>query len=266
MSYELIETSDYLGHPVELCRFSRNTEVYTYTSADHAITHNGEIYDPSLPIKMSKPKISNNGGSESITLTVPRDHPVAVRYRLYVPGTGMAVTLFMGHVGDNDFIVGWQGRIIQVDWDNDGQALIKCESVRATMKRGGLPYRFGPLCQHAVYRGGCGLSIPAHSVDITIVTAVDNVIESPDLVALTDGEYLGGLVTFDTYDFRTIIVDSGDSITINRPFEGVVAGDILRISKGCDKTVARCKALGNFENYFAFNTIPTENPFETGLE
>lgn len=266
MTFAVLEESRYDGKPFELCRFAREGEIFTYTSADHPITHNTEVYEPAPSLKVDPVSIKTTTGADSLTLNVPMDHPIAEKFRVYVPATGMSVTIFMGHVGDTDVIYSWQGIILGIVWNDNGEATIQCESIRSIIRRGGLPYRFGPLCQHAVYRGGCGLSISANSIDIVVSAVNGKSIQSLDLIGLTNGDYLAGLATFQNYDTRTITYDQGDTIEVNRPYENLQAGDTMTISLGCNKTVARCQELANFVHYFAFNTIPTVNLFDSGLD
>lgn len=262
MTFDTIEDSAHDAEPVYLLRFRRGANKWLYNTSDIDIVFNTEVYEPSEITVLDSRRAKPEEGLKPISLSVPRNHELAELFKIFVPATPVSLTIFEGHVGDDDFRFYWQGEISTV-LGGDKEAKVNTTTDLDVLKRSGLPYKHGGRCQHYVYRGGCNLDPEAHKHTVTVGTINGRTIQSSGVTGLV---LAAGFAIANGDDHRSIINHVGDVITLIKPFANLAPGDSLVVVDGCDGSIARCKQLNNFENYFAFNTIPDRNPFESGLD
>jgi hypothetical protein len=76
----------------------------------------------------------------------------------------------------------------------------------------------------------------------------------------------GVLVNPTSTDFRLIIAQTNDQVTVLMPFPTSLVGQTLSVLAGCDHTLPTCKTkFNNVINYGGFMFVPHKNPFATGL-
>jgi uncharacterized phage protein (TIGR02218 family) len=257
------------GQPTELYRFVSGLDVYTYTSADEAIVYQSETFLPTV-IRRSNPEQTENTTSRSLTLTVARDHPFAVRFAVIVPDERTTLTIYRLHRNDaaNEVTVFWQGRVRSVAWSNSA-AELHCESLEALLSRQGLGPRYQVTCNHMLYDTGCRVEPGNFQAQLTVAAIAGRVItaQSGHLSAQPDGWYASGFLRRDFTDYRMIVRHVGDQATVLLPYEGLKVGDQLDAFAGCNRTRNHCKEkFANLVNFGGFPFIPRKNPFETGLD
>lgn len=265
MTYDAAETSRELGEPYQLLYFRSGDTAYRYTTADHVIIYLGADYLPTNPMQSVEVTETNVDDKGKLNFTVMKDHEIAKLFTKGTPRT-VSLTVYSGHESDVDdeVIPIWSGRVVACEWDEDDRAEVSCESVTTVLQRMGLPYKFGTTCQHTLFRGGCKLNLFANSYLKNVASYSGYTVTIPSLIGGPDNEYSGGVIIAKGVDYRMITgYDTLTGVfTLLRPFEDLSDGELVRVSKGCDRTSARCAELGNFDHFLGFETIPTRNPFE----
>ena len=102
----------------------------------------------------------------------------------------------------------------------------------------------------------CGMSLAREYASVTARSG--NVIT----VAVShDKDYWkDGVITVEG-ESRVISSSNGNTVTVNVGFAHEVRGKSAELTRGCNKTVERCKAYGNMKNYSGFPAIPFESVY-----
>lgn len=261
MAIDTIESSENDAVPVALFLFQVGVVKYAYNTSTEEIIKDGVTYKPDEVLVTGS--IESTVSEKNVPLTIETDvsFEIAQLFLDDLPNAPMRLTVFLGHLNELEYRVIWKGKVTNVDRVEDHKANITCEQDIAIVSRGGLTYRFGPGCQHSVYQGGCNLDFNANATDGTVQTVDGKVITATEWQALPAGDLVGGVAQFNGNIYRMIMKHVGAEITLARAIPGLVTGNILKAASGCDKSVSRCQALGNFANHLAFNTVPLRNPF-----
>lgn len=265
MSYNALETSQSAGAPVELYLFRRGVQRWTETSGDVAEVYLGDTYTPA-PIQRSEPQLAERGkDGTSFTVTVPRDHPVAAQFRVFVPATRMSLTLFRHHRGDAETVVQWTGRVRGVRWVGSN-AELQCEGTDAMLKRQALRRGVGINCEHMLYDSRCGLVATAFRATGTLATVAGTTLQGAVFASQPNGWWVSGFVRVANEDYRMVTAHSGDTVTLLSPFEDLAAGDSIEVYAGCDRTFATCGSkFNNQANNGGWPFWPVKNPYQDGL-
>lgn len=266
MTYEAAETSAQDGRPVELYTFTRGTVAQRFTSADRDQAVAGNTYTAAV-IMRGRLEQTAEMNRRALTLTVPRDFPIAELYRVSPPSDPVAVLLQRFHLGDVDAQVAtlWTGRVMNVAWGNDlGQATITCEPLAVSMRRNGLRRLYGSMCSYVLGGPGCRVSLPALAVAGT-VSAVSGVqVQAPEFGALPDGHFDGGVLAYEVgavVERRFIVAHTGSTLTLDRRPLGLDVAAVAQAMPGCDHTLATCHdKFDNAPNYGGQPYIPKKNP------
>lgn len=272
MSFEVEVAKRGASTLVRLLKFIRGEQSFCYTSAGRPIVYGGDTYRNDTSLALSPVKVEGSSGiSESLEIEVPANHSVAQLYRTFFPSTPVLVEVRLGFLDDPalDYKPTWTGRVVSCSFSESAlaktrSARLVCEPRLAVLNRNGLPYRYGSLCQHSVYRGGCDLSLTGNEFFCTVEALTGNVMTLTGISGLS-GQFVAGLLLFGDGDWRDIVAQSGNVITIGFPIDGLVVGSAVRVYRGCNRTRERCVELGNANRILKFN-IPTKNLFETGLK
>jgi len=131
------------------------------------------------------------------------------------------------------------------------------------------------LCNHVHYDGRCKIvesSAPNRFTGIVISqTNNGEVINIAGLGAVADNKspgqaFKGGFVRLlDSSDFRMVLDQQGDDLTLLLPFRNSVLGTDVVVQRGCDRSLTTCREkFDNVINYGGFPHVPTVNPFGQG--
>jgi uncharacterized phage protein (TIGR02218 family) len=264
VSYATLESSIDDGAPIELYRFTRGADSWTYTISDTEITWLGDVYAP-IPITRDEPDYDQQK-SGPLTITVPRDNDVALLYRVFVPASTTGITVYRAHRDDlADIIAYWQGRVRSVEW-RGSMANIMCEPMDAMLKRQALRRSYGINCQHMLYDTRCTVN-PESFRAVGTVGSVNGTSLSAGIFALhPNGWWVSGYVRVAQEDYRMVVAHSGSNVTLLSPFENLSPGDTIEAYAGCDRAGLTCRdKFSNAPNFGGFPWIPRDNPFQTGL-
>lgn len=263
MTYLGSETSQWGGKPVELYRFTRGLNIWTYTTADEAIVFDGESY---APVTMRRGDLPMNDERENATLDLYMDPTIAVvadfisgaspsptgltlmrRHRDEAVGSEQAV-LFIGQVGVCEF--------------TEGEAHLVCVPLQKALQRRVPRWLYQTQCNHMLYDAFCGINPAAFTFPGTIGAMTGIVLTVPEASAKPDGYYNGGfLKDGETYAF--IQTHVGDQITLLARSPSLALGDVVMLTAGCDRTRGTCLAkFANLPNFMGFPYIPDQNPYD----
>lgn len=270
MNFEDIETSVDLGEPVSLYKFiygPKPEDFFGYTDAEQRLRLDDEFYRPNT---IARDEITTSGTTDKTTMeiSVTSDDPVAEMFRVYPPGYPVAVFIWQGHIGADDFALQWSGRVLSVARDGQGGASLTCEPASVSMQRIGLRRHYQYMCMHPLYGAQCRADKAAattvvvpESVSGRQVTLAGNLANS--------AQYAGGIAEWVNEDglteYRTILAvdDLGGNtrLTLSGLARDIVPGTEIRASKGCNRTMSHCGSIhNNIPNFGGFPYIPTKNP------
>lgn len=266
MTFDTYETSVAQGEPILLFDFALGIAHFRYTTADRPITYQTDAFAPA-PIKRSNPIQSQDVRRKSMTVTAPRDIPVAALWSAYAPSTDVLLTITELHYTDPDAqgIVDFVGRVIGPTWKGSTVELL-CEPVYTSVQTTGLRRRWGVGCPHVLYGPGCTLN-PApfgRTGALTTVSGLD--ITSPAFTLPAGLAFKGGYVEWDSgfgyVERRTIDGVAGTTLTLAYGSPQLAIGLEVTAFPGCARNLAACNSLGNAINYGGQPFIPIKNPMD----
>jgi len=270
MTYQSVADSAHGATAYQLLLFSSSDgQYYAYTTGDIARTYQSRTYQAGYALKVGEIRDGALHADHEVEIFMPSDHPVAVQFEEGVPDAEWTVEVLMGHDGDAGVVQLWKGVILTSAFEElagtgESHTKLTCKSRLAALYQSGLPYRFGSGCQHAVYRSGCNLNQTTNSFEYPL-TAVNGVqLQAFGFDTHPDGEFTAGFVRQGSA-YRAVKAHVGDTITLNRPLPAAVVGSLVTVYRGCDRSEARCEALGNFDNIFRFD-IPGRDIFREGVK
>lgn len=258
---------------IELYRFARNEDIWTYTSSPEAVTYNSEVYLP-VPIGRNNIELKDELAKANLEIQMDTDNPMAVTLLNYIFDGIVTFTLFLQE--DAAFSTLWKGRLANIKPSNS-KFILNFESIATSMRRPGLRARYQRNCRHALYHRGCSLDLEDFAVNALAVSVDHNILEVPDAALEPDGYYLGGMVRAPDGTLRMIIAHTGAYLKLTRQFNNVLIGvgygynygnlyggepvEII-LYPGCDRTKSTCiSKFNNLENFGGFPYIPKKNPF-----
>lgn len=265
MTYDTRERSVDGGAPVELYQFARGTIVQRFTSADADFELDSETFTAAV-LQRGQIETSAERARNALSITCPRDFPIAELFRVTPPTEVIMLTVMRVHRGDTDAAVIWMGRVLNCEWSGS-VARLNCEPVISSLRRVGLRRKYQRQCPHVLYMQGpgqCNVSRATHST-VATVTAVSGLVLSVD--SLASKPYAGGFVEWETpageIERRFISSFAGTDLTLSQAFQGITVGQEVTVSPGCDHTMATCQTVyANLPNYGGFPFIPSKNPFD----
>lgn len=263
MTYANREISQAQGAPVELYKFALSTQEWHYTSGDEEVTYDGDVYAP-IAIHRSNPEQGQRTASQRLTVTLPQDNEIPLRFRIYVPHGPMSLTVFRYHRSDAETIAFWSGRVRSAVFADD-VARLECEPTAAQMERDGLRYQFQASCNHMLYDATCGLDALAYKVATSVSSIDGDDVTASGLSSKPDQWFRAGYLVRGL-DYRMIRSHVGDTVTLWLPFENLQEGELIDAYAGCDRSLDTCSAkFGNVLNFGGFPFVPKRNPFNSGL-
>lgn len=266
MTYDALEASVESGRPVEGFTFTLGASVTRYTSSESSETFAANTY-LSRQISRSDPTLLTDDRRQAIEVTLPSDDPIAIQYISVPPGLLMTLQILRWHRGDTEARVIWKGKIVGAKFVRGGaQAVLSAVSSEGALSRPIPRYKFQGLCNHVLYDGRCAISRASFAYTGTVGAVGGTSIEVIGLeAAMGAGWALAGYVKqTDDSDFRSVLAQSGDTLSIPLPFNST-PGTVI-VQAGCDHTLATCKAkFNNVPNFGGYPYVPWKDPFQAGV-
>jgi uncharacterized phage protein (TIGR02218 family) len=268
MTYQAQESSVESGQPVELYEFTIGGTTYRYTSSEDEVTFNSQTWFPRA-IQRSDPAQANEDRKQELTVTLPSDDEVASKYIGIPPGQLMQLVVIRFHRGDTEAYVLWSGRITGAAYKDQGaRCLLQGLTTESAFSRAIPRFKYSGLCNHILYDGGCKVSKASFKYTGTVSSEVGNVIVVDGLLSSKGaGWALGGYVTTGDTDYRLVIGQNGDELTLSVNFASSVLSSSVDVYAGCAHTITVCDTkFSNKDNFGGFPQVPTKNPFSVGLD
>ena len=206
---------------------------------------------------------------ETLTVPLPADHTFPSKYTTIAPGQTATLTIQHFHRADPaDVKVVYKGVVRAVSFSQGmhGAEISLIPITHAFKKQ--IPDRtYQAQCNHIHYDARCQVAKAAFkfTADVSVVSA--NTVTIPGLnAAKGNGWSTGGFVQFGSLDFRLILEQSTDVLTLVLPFFETVLNKSVDVFAGCDHTIGVCDTkFSNEINFGGTPFVPTKNIFQTGI-
>ena len=268
MTFQVQEESVEAGRPIELYEFTIGAEVIRYTSAenDHIPPFNANTFF-SRAISRNNPSVTTEDRRQTLELMLPTDDDLARRFIDVPPGPEVTLEVTRYHVGDTEAYIIWQGKIIGAAYTQEGGAcMLSGVTDEAAFSRPIPRFKYQGLCNHVLYDTLCTVVRTSFKYTAVVSAVVGNTITVTGLSANGADWAVGGYVDNGASDFRMVVDQSGDTLTLFLPFGTSPLGSSVDVYAGCDHTIDTCNTkFTNSVNYGGFPFVPTFNPFERGL-
>jgi uncharacterized phage protein (TIGR02218 family) len=278
MSYDSFEVSASSGKVIELYEFRIQDTVTRLTSSENDVYLNsGSIRYAATAMRRSAREVKlGDPSSERLEIRMPSDEPFILQFFSIPPGDIASVTIFRIHRDDiggaEEVRLEFSGDIHNISYVQEGrEAVLQCLPITAATGRQIPRMTYQGLCAWMLYEAGCGINRddPLYRFDST-VSAV-----SGDVITVTGASTFN--VTFSDFfetgyvefngDYRTVVGQSGDDLTLILPFRSSPDGQSVIARAGCKLRIAEdCRdKFNNAERYGGFPYGPLINPFVSGL-
>ena len=255
------EQSEQDGQPVELYLFDReDIDYWPYTSTDYDIIHDGRTYIAAL-IRRGDICLHSNSLKTQIEIEAALSNPFA---RLYIPAPVEGVVrliIYRKHKG-NEFKIYWRGYVQGVKFKSKKVKIIAGLKLNR-LRRGGLQRKFQRTCGLALYSSWCTVAESNYQISAIVDSVSGNIITATEFSTKPDNYFKGGIFRTDNGSCKQkIIYHIGATIKIIRVVSAVVAGDVCKVSAGCNHLKATCKdKFNNKLNFGGQSYLPDKNPF-----
>ncbi len=266
MVYQVREDSIHGGAPFELYLFQTADETFALTSKDEEVDFGGNIYAPT-PIQRTEIGQDSELRGGSITVTVPKNEPVALQFVAFLPTTPLNLVVFRRHEGDPDIetVVHFTGRVVKATFGDACE--FECMPDTDLLKRRIPGPQYQRPCNRMLYATGCDVDRNLFKVSgtITDITLNGFRIRAAAFATQPDGFFDSGYIELGV--IRTMILrhifEEFDLIT---PMPGLQIDDVVTAFAGCQRTYSDCQVkFANETRFMGFEFIPSKNPFK-GLE
>ncbi|RPJ39907.1 MAG: DUF2163 domain-containing protein [Planctomycetaceae bacterium] len=266
-SGHLLASPLYFLRPVELVTIALGPTIWKLNNSVDIIIVNGTPYGP-------QPGLSHGhlgSGEDPLDLAVPPDHPFVQSYAQSAPGRRATVTIQWMDRENNpgSLRVVYKGMVKSVSFSKDGEeASIHLESVISTFDRQIPEETFSPQCQNFLYDDHCLVNKDDHKYEGAVSGVTSDRITVTGLLATKGaGWALPGYAESEAGNYRQILEQSGDELTLILPFDEDVTGQTMIVYAGCNHSHAVCiSKFANGNNYRGCPFVPTKNIFTAGLK
>lgn len=259
MSYAAVESSVHGGQPVELYRFVGGTRKWLYTSADTAIEHASETYEP-YPLRRGPFRQTAEIAKAGLEIRTPRDTPFVADMVASPLLDVVTLTVYRKHRSDAEVLTWWRGRVDGVRFEG-GEAVISGNPLSTSMRRIGLRRPAQRQCPHALYDVGCNLTAAVFAETGSLISQSGATVTSGVFAGHADGWWVGGKIDFGGV-LRFIVGHAGDTLTLTGAVPGLALDAAFTVYPGCDHTPDICDTkFGNILNYGGAPWFPIKSPF-----
>jgi uncharacterized phage protein (TIGR02218 family) len=267
-----LEKSREESRPVEVYEFTLGSQVFRYTTSEDTLTIGGNDYTP-LPILRNGITIGSDQGRRTLQITVPSTNSFVQRYTDVIPGDTAFVTVNRYQRDEapafNTTILLFTGKVQSVQFSKDGtSAIIAVRSLESALSRNVPRFTYMGMCNHFLYDAGCGVN-PASFDYIGSVSSVSGNTITVAGVSGSGIDFVGGYCRpVAQQDFRLILAQAGDVLTLLLPFSSDPTGANMQCFAGCDHILTGdCQnVFNNVERFGGFAFVPNKNVFQSGLD
>lgn len=269
MTFDSLESSVESSEPIELYKFTLGNEVFLWSNTEDTITIGVDVYLPET-LKRSDLAIGKDERKKVVTVEVPATNILAQRYIGTPPGQRASLSIFRVQRQDGPLETAliYKGsiRVVQFPEDQD-VAKISLQSIEAASSRSLPRMTFMFQCNHVLYDNQCQVSeaLFQHIGNVTSVSGDTITVSGAGASGL---DFAGGYVKPAGFtDFRLVLSQSGDVLTLLLPFEQNPTGGNVTAQAGCDHTLeGDCsQVFANEIEFGGFAFVPNKNVFASGL-
>lgn len=242
---------------------------YTTAPADEVLPDGASTFKTykTLPqLTHSAQQFNNESNSGQLTITAPRDSPVAALLLNGYPYGALKVQI--AEIDDDAVFTTYRGRIRSCSFEPLTAKLL-CTNGNEALQRLGLRLVAGRQCQWNLFGKACGLIEASHRRYAT-VSAVSADGLSIGLTysgsAWAAGEPDAGKFSAGQ-QVRMVVSSTAAGVKLLSAIPGLAVGQLVAVTRGCARTRAACEALGNIRNFSGFDGIPhPKNVFQEGAK
>ncbi|MBC7162692.1 MAG: DUF2163 domain-containing protein [Immundisolibacter sp.] len=279
--FETFELSRFLGRPVRLFVFQRQSVVWRFCNADRNLVIGGNTY-LAAPIDRGEIKQTAERAKDKLTITLaylrdpnapefPATQALGDNWHPYIPSDSITVTCLATHYGDTDPpAVEWSGIVTQPSF-TDIELTLTCEQSPAIAKARNQGPKWQRACWKTVYSTGlrgCNLALDAFEVSTTL-SAVNGLDVGSSAFADAPLALDGGWIEWTRLDGlverRSIMEHSLGNLRLLYGAADLAVGLAVIARPGCQQTWAACVARGNTINYGGAIYKPRKDPTETPM-
>lgn len=271
MTFAGFETSQATGEPIELYTINVGAQSFRYTSTEDDYVYQSQTYSA---IGMARGSITLSGEirQDNLTLEMPADEAFPQLYIDIVPSNTATLTVYRLHRPDGgtpESVLIYKGVIRSLAFSEDGtRAALSIVPISNKLARTIPRYTYQGLCNHFLYDERCKVikSNFQYNGAVTLVDGFQLTVSGLN-ASKGAGWAVGGLVQIGSSDFRGVLAQSGDVLTLTLPFSTDLTGLNVDVFAGCDHTIATCKSkFDNVINYGGSAYVPLKNIFATGIK
>lgn len=264
MSYDALELSPRGGSPVDLYKFASGSRAWYLTSADEKITYLSDTYTPEA-ISRGAIKEDSEAAAGSVSVTLPRTHPIAQLFIGYVPEPAMTLLLLSKHRTDPGVYELFRGEISSARLEGARIELLGVPDLAADDQP--IPRNTCQAqCNWALYSNQCGISKAAFVVSGPVNLIAADTLQVTAFGAKPSGWLNNGWVERANGERRWILDHVGPTITLMSRFLDLAVGEVVTAYAGCDRTESVCDSkFGNHLRFLGFPRVPVKNPFDVGV-
>ena len=269
--YDTLESSVDSSRPIELYEIIKGTSTWRYTTSDDEITIGADTFEPAA---ISRDRIvqGSDQRNRNLLVTMPSSNPFASQYITVPPGERATVNVFRYQRDETPSfdtqVLLFKGQVQSVQFPNDGHsATIAVRSIETALNRNIPRFTFMGTCQHVLYDDNCGAN-PTAFDHLGVATAISGSTVTVSGLSSSGIDFTGGYCRpTGTNDFRMVLSQSGDDLTLLLPFAASPVGGNVQAFAGCDHILTSdCALVFDRVRFFGgFAFVPSRNIFETGL-
>ncbi len=235
-------------------------ETWAFTSYEEAVVNDaypGLTFLPQAGITHSEIRYDAERNAGEITITVPRDFPIAQKFVGGYPyGTiYLRVIEVDGADAAANAEVIWRGKIRNSTAKRLTADLTGTDG-REKLTRLGLRLNTGPTCQWGLYGTRCGVSKAGYTQTGTVTAVSTDGLTLTTNLSQADNYYKSGTVR-GKGQAHMVTKNVGGVLTLMNPITGIAVGDSVEASKGCSRSASDCKTFNNYPNFSGFADFPT---------
>lgn len=266
MAFQDYEESAASGSKVDLITLAMGSTIYRmHNSVELTITEGGDTYHRT---HITVGSIAT--GQEALDVTLSGSHGFSLKFAEIAPGETATLTIRSYHRADpTDVRVTYKGVVRAVAFtSNMVYSKLSLIPVNEAFNKE-IPERtFQAPCNNVLFDPDCKISAGSWSYIGVVAAIVDNVVTITGLAASKgSGWSTGGYCSFGVLDYRLILTQSGDDLTLVLPFHESVLGQNITVYAGCDHSIGVCNSkFSNTINFGGCPYVPTKNIFVSGIK
>lgn len=271
-SYEDLIESVEDSEPIEVYTIVLGSDTFNYTSSADELTIDSVTYTP-IPISRNQVIVGSDRARRVLSVNMPASNEVASQYIDSVPADQATLSLFSYQRNESPAfdttVLLFTGVVQSVKFPNNGQmAELEVRSLEAALSQNVPRFTYGGQCANFLYDSNCGADpgLFNHVGEVTDVTGNTITVDGLDASGF---DFVSGYATpvSGGNDFRLIIAQSGDVLTMLLPFVDDHTGENLQVFAGCDHNIAGDCALvfDRVIDYIGFPFVPNKDILQTGV-